>query len=500
MNRISRRQFLRAAGASALAARLWARAAHALGPGEKPNLLFITTDDMGLMLGCYGDRQATTPHIDRLAGEGLRFNYGFVVSTCCCPSRSAMLTGLFPHANGHYGFIPEVKLHRWVRTFPAYLNPAGYYTGLIGKFHVAGAEDQFPFDHLVLTGKVNTRSPRAMGAAVARFLREAGDKPFFLMANITDPHRPYPGQGRGNPPWPNPHRPEDVPVPPYCLDTPTVRKDLALMYDAHSRADATIGAILAALDDAGKRDSTLVVLISDHGPSLPGAKTTMFDAGIHIPFLARWPGVIAPGRVSDALVSAVDILPTFLEAAGVEVDPKIQGRSFLRVLLDEDKRGAEQIFAEHTKAQGNRYFPTRVIRTHRFKYIRNLRPDIEFRNNALAGVVARELMQLWETNPRARFLLERVVRHPHEELYDLENDPNEFHNLADDPAYRDVLNDLRERLKRWMTETDDPWIALWDYDGSKPDPFEPKKTKDGPFSPKWLDRALRAARRRSGAG
>ncbi len=453
----------------------------------RPNVLLLITDDMGLALGCYGDAQATTPSIDRLAAGGVRFAQAFAVSTCCSPSRAGLLTGLYPHTNGQFGFVETTGLYPHIHTLPSRLRASGYFTGCLGKLHIAATQEQFPFDWWRDPKQVDCRSPQALGNSVDAFLLRADERPFFLMVSIADPHRPYPGQpGRGGPAWCDPHDPDTLHLPPYCLDLPPVRRELALMYDAHSRADASVGAILAALRTAGKVNSTLVVLISDHGPDFPGAKTTMYDPGLHVPLIVRWPGVVSPKQTTDALVSAVDVMPTLLEAIGLPGGESTQGRSFARVLSGQSQAHRASIYAEHTKAYGNRYFPTRVLRTPEFKYIRNLRPDIEFRNVSLEGRLGRVLLRARQTIPHARFLVERMVRHPREELYDLQKDPDEFDNLAAEKSYGGLLVELRAQLKGWMVETCDPWLALWDYDGSTPDPFEPKMTVDGPFRRRWL--------------
>ncbi len=458
----------------------------------RPNILLLTVDDMGLELGAYGDPHATTPNIDRLAAQGLRFDSGFVVAPSCCPSRSAILTGMFPHANGQWGFVTETRLHAGVRTLPDLLREGGYRTGLIGKLHVAGAAGQLPFDlALPLVGEEKA-SPAAFGKAVSDFLAAADDRPFFLLVGSYDPHTPYPGQ-EGLEPWPVPHDPQQVVVPAAGLDTPAFRRFLAQMYDAYSKADAVIGASLEALERSGAADSTLVLFLSDHGPPLPAAKTTLFEAGIRVPFLARWPGRIEPGRTTDALISSVDIVPTLLEVAGLPQPEALHGRSFLGLLTGDSADTTARVYAENTLGQGQRYFPQRALRTRSFKYIRNLRPDIEFRNNPMIWW-AGEMLARWDSDPRARFLLERLVRHEKEELYDLENDPAELNNVAADPAHAATLERLRHELEQWMRETGDPWLALLDHDPALHDPLEPQGAGEDASHEPWLDAALEQIR------
>lgn len=455
-----------------------------------PNLLLITTDDMGVEVGAYGDGEASTPHIDRLAQSGLRFERAFAVSSTCSPSRSTILTGIHPHSNGHWGFPRYVRLHEGIRTLPDYLGSAGYFTGMIGKFMVRGSEGQFPFDVYERVYPLEGGEPALMRELTANFFEEAGERRFFLMVNTHAPHKKgfdwAAFESRG-------HDPARIHVPPTNLDTPAIRSHLAGMYDAYSEADDVVAAILEGLAAAGHAESTLVVLISDHGPAVPAGKGALYDAGIHIPMIMRWPGVIQPGRVTNALASTIDLLPTFLAVAGLDPDPDVQGLSMLGLMAGEEDSVRSATVAGNTLLQGNRYFPQRSLRTARFKYIRNLRPDIEFRNNAIE-TWGLPMMVAWDSDPQARFLLERNVRHPREELYDLEADPYELENLVGREEYADTLSRLRSQLKQRLVDSGDPWVGLWSHDGSAPDPFEPETTRHGPFEPKWLDAMLRDPR------
>ncbi len=456
----------------------------------RPNLLVIVADDMGRELGSYGDRSARTPALDALAREGLRFDAAFAAAPVCSPSRAALLTGLFPHANGHVGFPAESRLGPEVRTIAEPLNEAGYATGLIGKLHVAahGEESgarQLPFQEVVAFDRPEADSPERLAREVGSFLARVRGRPFFLLVGLHAPHTPYPGE-EGVPAWPEPHDPSRLAVPPTAPDSPAFRRRLARMYDAYSLADSLVAAALGALAAAGASGSTLVLFTSDHGPALPGAKGTLFDPGIRVPLLARWPGVVEPGGSSSALVSGVDLLPTLLEAAGAAPAQGLQGRSFLPLLRGGSVAGRDAVFAEQSRLEGNRYFPQRAIRTARLKYLRSLRPDVELRSNSL-GHWARPLLLRWQVDPGARRLVERVVRHPREALYDLEADPHELSNRAGDPVWASAQAELRDRLRSWMAETGDPWLALFDWSPGSPDPFEPRETREGPFRPRWLD-------------
>lgn len=464
-------------------------------PPARPNLVLVIADDMGRQLGVYGDSAARTPALDRLAAEGVRFDRFYVAAPTCAPSRAAFLTGLFPHANGQWGFPGDSRLHRDVPTLPQRLRAAGYYTVLLGKLHVRGRGAQFPWDLARRLLGRNDQSPESVARNVDAAVKRAAGQPLFLVLSTQAPHTPYPGE-EGEPPWPDPLDPAVVPVPETALDTPGYRASLARMYDAYALADAVIGAAVGALD-AGQGRETLLVVTSDHGPSVPAGKGTLFEDGIRVPLLVRWPGVAAAGGVSQALVSGVDLMPTFLEAAGLVGREALHGRSFAPVLRDPSAAGHEAVFSEQILLQGGRYFPQRAVRSGPHKYVRNLRPDVELRNHPMDRWAMPYLLR-WHTDPRARRLLERQVRPPREELYDLTADPAQLENLAADPAAAAVLARLRGELRSWMARTGDPWLALWDWREGQPDPHQPERDDDGSFQPRWLDAALEAIAQRLG--
>ena len=434
---------------------------------KPPNLMLIVADDLGLQVGCYGNDRVGTPYTDRLAEEGMLFRRAFVCTAICSPCRATMYTGMYPQTNGMMGFAPQHRMHDGVRPLPNWLKEMGYRTALIGKFHVSPPE-AFQWDYyqgLSGMGAVIKRDKNAYASRVRTFLEMAADGPFFLSVCFYDPHRPFPlaGGGKGiKAPVPNPHDPGEVIVPPKLVDDPAVREDLARYYDIARRFDEGVGAVLNELDKAGHRDDTLVLLTSDHGAPFAFAKTTLYDAGLNVPFVVRWPGVVKPGSRTDRMVSFVDIAPTFLAAAGCPIPDEMDGRSFIPILRGEKPGGWDTIYGSHTDHIRRTHFPMRAIRTERYKYIRNLRPDIEFRNFAWGTISFKRMMQLAETDPAVADRVEIFKHRPLEELFDLEKDPYELHNLAGDPAHQPVLQELRQRLRTWMMQTDDPLLNGWD--------------------------------------
>jgi arylsulfatase A-like enzyme len=275
------------------------------------------------------------------------------------------------------------------------------------------------------------------------------DKPFFLWLAALDPHRDY-QEGA----IPRPHRPADVIVPPYLPDLPEVRKDLALYYDEIARLDHYVGEVVSELDRQGEAGKTLVLFLSDNGRPFPRCKTTLYDSGIRTPWIVRWPGHVAPGSRCDSLVSAVDIAPTVLTLAGIGPGPTVQGKDISPLLKNPAAKVRDFIFAERNwhdyAARG------RAVRSERFKYIRNHDRDLPLTPpaDAVRSPTFRAMLRLRETGTltppqRACFLQPR----PPEELYDVEADPHELHNLADDPRSAEVLGRLRKALADWGRET-----------------------------------------------
>jgi N-sulfoglucosamine sulfohydrolase len=341
------------------------------------------------------------------------------------------------------------------------IGKAGYRTGIIGKVHVSPLS-QFPFDTMVGVEQLGFgRDVDNYGAEVQKFLEQAGDKPFFLMVCYADPHRPFPGKGVKKGPAaevPDPHDPQKVFVPPFLFDTPETRMEIARYYDAIRRMDRGVGLVLKALQKGGREKDTVVFFTSDNGMPFPFAKTTLYDAGINMPFLVRWPEVVKQDSVSDALISFVDILPTCLDIAGAPIPKDIDGRSFLPVLRGKTRDFREVIFASHTDHAIKPSVPSRAIRTQRYKYIYNLRLDLEFKNNAMNSPTWRSYLNLAKTDPRVMPRVNSLRFRPREELYDLKVDPHELNNLAQDPERRPVLENLRTRLREWMEQQRDPFL------------------------------------------
>ncbi len=432
-----------------------------------PNILLITSEDNGPELACFGDRFARTPNLDRLAAEGVRFERAFVATASCSESRAALLTGLYPHQNGQIGLASHhYRMYGELPNMASRLKARGYRTGLIGKLHV-NPESAFPFDYRPDVAKCNTFARRNVSrvAELAGEFFAAGDAPFFLMVNYADAHLPFLRQQHGSPA--EPLSADDVrPLPWIGIDTPRLRESQADYYNCMMRLDDGIGHLMETLQRAGISDETLVIYLGDHGAQFPRGKLASYESSLRVPLIVRWPGRAGSGLVRDELVSTVDVLPTVLEAVGIPVPDKLPGRSLLPLVSGQNAAWREYLFAEYHGHYPPLYFPQRTVRDDRYKLIVNLLQD---RSNPVAATYSQN------ENPRygsyvtpsdvagASEETQRVYaawsNAPPVELYDLESDPYEWRDRADDPGLADVKARLRGELDKWRTRTADPLLA-----------------------------------------
>jgi N-sulfoglucosamine sulfohydrolase len=431
------------------------------------NVVLIVADDLGLDLGCYGNANVKTPRLDALARRGTRFSHAFATVASCSASRAVIYTGLFTHTNGQFGHAhapAELHTHAWVRSLPRILHDAGYRTGIIGKLHVLPPA-VYPFDAQPDADDPGGGQPRdvaALGRHCRRFFEESAERPFLLIVGFHDPHRSAHGFGNEHARADAPevrYDPSHVTVPEFLPDRPEVRQELADYYQAVSRLDRGAGLVLDALDDTGRTKDTLVVFLSDNGMPFPGAKTTLYDPGVHLPLIVASPSQSRRSLTSGALVSWVDITPTILDWAGAKAPYPLPGRSLMPLLDDVGAPGSDAVFGSFVFHEITNYYPMRSIRTRKYKYILNLAHPLPFPfasdlfdSKTWQGVLRRGDPML------GRRRVHSFVQRPREELYDLEADPGELTNLAGDPKHAPALADLRERLQRWQRETNDPWI------------------------------------------
>jgi N-sulfoglucosamine sulfohydrolase len=445
---------------------LFAPSARAEDIKPQHNVLLLIADDMGLTLGCYGDTVAKTPHLDALARRGVRFSHAFATVSSCSPSRSSIYTGLYTHTSGQIGLAhAEHNFHTrpGVKSLPSLLRPAGYRTGIIGKVHVL-PRSVYDFD--VQVDRINPRNGVMMAKAARKFIDETR-RPFCLVMGYTDPHRAargfandvkYPGIPATK------YDPKTVPQPYFLPDAVDARADLADYYESASRLDQNVGLVLEELKSSGRGSDTFVIFLSDNGIPFPGAKTTLYDAGVHLPLIVHRPGQKKTGIVNRAMVSWVDILPTILEWASVKPQ-KLPGRSFLGIFEDESPKGWDTVFGSHTFHEVTMYYPMRTVRTRTHKYIRNLahRLDFPFAADLYNSPTWQAVLRRGDRHLGKR-TIEQYVHRSAEELYDLESDPNELKNVAGDPAHAKTLAELRKTLRDWQEQTKDPWTVKYRYE------------------------------------
>lgn len=443
--------------------------AHTHTTAAPPNVLLITSEDNGPDLGCYGDPYAQTPHLDRLAAEGVRFERALVVTASCSESRGGILTGLYPHQNGQIGLATHhYRMYRdQTPNIASLLKARGYRTGLIGKLHV-NPESAFPFDFRPRVTEFNTfahRDVRKVANAAREFII-AGDAPFFLMVNYSDAHLPFLRQQAGLPE--SPLTADDVrPLPWIGLDTPALRKTQADYYNCLARLDTGIGWLLETLAAAGVADNTLVIYLGDHGAQFPRGKLASYESSLRVPLIVRWPRHPRRGAVRRELVSTVDLLPTILAATRTTRNAEAEastallpGRSLLPLLEGRQVEWREYLFSEYHGHYPPIYFPQRTVRDDRYKLIVNLLQD---RPNPVADIctssaqvsyVSRDDVAAGSDQTRRAYATWSDA--PPVELYDLKQDPYEWNNLAEAPQLVDVKQRLLDQLHAWQQATRDP--------------------------------------------
>ncbi len=431
----------------------------------RPNLvLFVADDHLCTDCGAYGSRDVRTPNLDRLASEGLLFRLAFAGSPTCMPSRAVLFTGLMPFRNGAHAnnLAGQSQCREGVRSLPHYLKELGYRVAQAGKTHFAPAP-VFPFERVKDSevpepGFENNRglhmdlNPQAVDDWLGRISR---DQPFCLVVCDHSPHVIWPARAS--------YDPAKITVPPNHIDTPELRASRARYYTDVTKVDTNVGRVLASLEKHGFATNTVFIYTSDQGAQWPFAKWGLYDQGIHVPFIVRWPGRIPAATFTDAMISLADVLPTFIEIAGGRPPEFLDGRSFLPVLEGRARQHRDLIFATHSQdGYVMNTSPMRCVRTTRYKYILNLAPENEYTTHmdkAKDHDGGREYWDSWvqqaQTDPRAVAILKRYHWRPKEELYDVLNDPYELHNLAENPDHADIKAELSRQLAEWRRRQHD---------------------------------------------
>lgn len=428
---------------------------------NKPNIVIFIADDLNQQdVGCYGNIDVKTPNMDLLAAEGMRFNRAYAAAPMCAPSRSAMFTGLYPFRNGsqmnHFTVKPNTQ------NLPQFLQKLGYRVVISGKTDVFPLHN-FPFErigeefgrYLPIENRLDRKKETVR--MIGDHFKNCPEQPICLIVAPWVPHVPW---------FPNTDfHPEKLKMPNYLADTKATRKALAAYYQSIQEADKMLGEILQTIDKAGQKNSTVTMFISDQGAQFPSAKWSVYDQGLRVPLIVRWPGKVAAGAVSDALVSLVDLTPTLIDLGGGKEVDGLDGKSFKSVLLNNKKDLHKYIFAE-TSMEPHfwyNYTPSRTIITDDgFHYIKNYHPGVRFITHIDKAEQNEFYFDTWiadaEANSKTRFLLNRYSYHPPEELFDLKTDRDEFKNLVANPAYHNKIHELEELLDKELKrqgETDE---------------------------------------------
>jgi len=436
--------------------------------GPKLNLLLITADDMNAdSAGYMGSKLGATPNLDAFAAAAHRFVNNHVTAPICQPSREAFLTGRVPHRNGGLGFNP---IRADVPTLVEVLRENGYHAVGINKLAHMAPAPKFPWDR---TYEGSGKNPEMLRRQMDEALRDAAaaGKPWFVNANVTDPHRPFYASAQGQRPRParrqmaegevQPYPPAQVTVPAFLEDVPAVRQEVAEYYSSVRRFDLSFGQIMAALKSSGQEARTAVVFMSDHGMSFPFSKATVYRNGTWSPVLIRWPGMGKP-QVREELVSSVDLMPSLLELLQVKVPPQMDGRSWLPLLEGMKQPDRDFVVTHVNTVSSGRAFPQRCVRTRTHSLL--FQPwagTTQFRVEAMNGLTYNALAEAGKSDPRIRVRVEQLVSGRALALYDLQKDPSERENVIGHPKYQPVAQRLRTLLLAHMERTGDPQLTAF---------------------------------------
>jgi uncharacterized sulfatase len=470
---INRRDFLKncAVAASVVLSERLAGAGYAGSESQRPNILWIIAEDLSPDLACYGTAIVKTPNIDKLASQGVRYTNAFTTSPVCSPSRSAFMTGMYQTSIG----VHHHRSHRYddytlpepVKVFTDYFRSTGYFT-----CNCAGLDWQKP-------GKTDFNFKVEKPFDGTDWRQRKQGQPFYAQINLSETHRPFKKDPE------NPIDENKVELSPYYPDHPIAKRDWADYLECIQVLDKNVGKVLKRLEEEGLADNTIVFFFGDNGRPHVRCKQFLYEGGIRVPLIIRWPDHITPGTVVDDLVSAIDFAPTSLKLAGIEPPKYMQGQIF----LGPETQKREFIIAARDRCDGT-VDRIRCVRTRRFKYIRNYfpnRPYMQFNLYKRHSYPVWSLLQVLfvegKLTPQQQLFL--ACTRPEEELYDLHTDPYEVNNLAGDPEHQKTLEELRSILDKWLQQTgdqgaipEDPEIGVMAYKDVQKY-YEPQQNKRG---------------------
>jgi N-sulfoglucosamine sulfohydrolase len=450
----------------------------------RKGVVLILADDLSAHLACMGTPGIKTPSADALAKEGVMFTRAFSSCASCSPSRSSILTGMYPHSNGHWRntFAPRldapdreftkeaekpydhIGVHESIPTLTEVLNPLGVYTGMTTKFHLSPSW-KYQFQGRTRTGS----GPEDYYEMTRELLAMAGDRPYYIQVNISTPHRPFGNHLRhhqGKMP-----ALEEIEVPPCYADTEEMRKDLQKYYGCVEVADQCASGVIRALKEMGEFENALIIFTADQGMAYHRAKASPYYAGTHIPMIIKGPDLQDNMR-NNELVSLIDLMPTVLDHLGVDIPGNVQGKSLMPILRGEaeELEDRDYIYMEHNShgPDTNEFYPSRAVFDGRYYYIQNLYPgktyllpaDLEFFEK-WGNMSFQATVNARESHPEHyRLLVELQENRPPQELYDMDSDPGQLQNLVGYGHYEEIRKALKENLESWMKETNDSILLV----------------------------------------
>jgi arylsulfatase A-like enzyme len=446
----------------------------------KPNVLLIILEDWGPYLHCYGEQEIYTPNIDQLAKEGRLYRNCFSSGPVCSTGRSSLMVGVSQyttHTEQHRTKEPKPELPAGMKPIMDLFRDAGYFTAL-GCGYSKKVDLNFKFDQNVSYqgGDWSERKP---------------GQPFYAHLTLLQTHRAWKGDKQ------RPIDPQSVKIPAWYPDTAMTRKDWALGLESAQTSDRDIGDIVARLKKEGLYDNTIIVITADHGIALPRGKQFLYDEGLHIPLIIRWPARVAAGGDSPELVTNLDIVPTILDLAGLPRPPYLTGRS----LVDATQKEPPYIFAGRDKMDDT-HDAARTVRTHEFRYILNLMPERaycqfnEYKENQYPGLALMNMLHMQGKLPAEQDAFMQPTK-PEEELYDIVHDPGEVHNLARKAEYAKTMEDLRARLAKWRESVGDQGVSSAFRNGGCPSTYPTRSLEEWTgIDAKWEDYLVRGIGKR----
>ena len=483
---MKRRDFLKQSSA-ALALATLSRSTTAQAPGSKPmNLLFITADDMNWsMPGFMGGKYNLTPRLDELAKRSHRFVNNRTAAAICQPSREAIMTGLVPHRSGGLGFTP---VHEGTPTLASVLHEHGYFTGCIHKLEHMQPESCFPWDYKI-PGK--DRNPLEYESGVREAISQArtAKKPFFIICNINDPHRPFYGSHgaagvdhneTGPYRIPRVLQGNDVEAPSFLEDLPPIREEFAQYCNSVQRLDGTIGKVLAVLESSAEANNTMVVFCSDHGMPFPFSKATCYNNGTREPVLLSWPGM-GPAKSFEENTCNVDILPTLLDILHVPSPEGIDGRSWMPIVEGHPQSNREYVVTSINTIHSKMAYPMRAIQNMRYSFFISPWSDGKLRFNveSMQGLTYKAMAEAAKTDAGIAARVKQYIYGFPMAFYDLEKDPDQRVNAIHAPEYRKQIAEMKHLLLEEMERTNDPQLGNYKalLAGGKPTVIEQVTTQ-----------------------